>query len=100
MTLENLTVSAVQLLKDLIEIPSFSSEEHLTAARIEAWFTSLQQDIDQRGDLVEHSRPFVGVFFQNTGRCSVGIFGWMKQLKTQACIAISVVARIRSGANV
>ncbi|MDB2494053.1 M20 family metallo-hydrolase [Flavobacteriaceae bacterium] len=38
MTLENLTTSAIQLLKDLIEIPSFSSEEHLTAARIEAWF--------------------------------------------------------------
>jgi acetylornithine deacetylase len=40
MTLENLTASAIQLLKDLIEIPSFSSEEHLTAARIEAWFTT------------------------------------------------------------
>ena len=38
MTLENLTTSAIELLKDLIEIPSFSSEEHLTAARIEAWF--------------------------------------------------------------
>jgi acetylornithine deacetylase len=39
MTKENLTTSAIQLLKDLIEIPSFSSEEHLTAARIEQWFT-------------------------------------------------------------
>ena len=38
MTLENLTTSAIQLLKDLIEIPSFSSEEDLTAARIEQWF--------------------------------------------------------------
>jgi acetylornithine deacetylase len=38
MTIENLTVSAIQLLKDLIEIPSFSSEEHLTAKRIENWF--------------------------------------------------------------
>ena len=38
MTLENLTASAIQLLKDLIEIPSFSSEEDLTAARIERWF--------------------------------------------------------------
>ena len=38
MTLENLTASAIQLLKDLIEIPSFSSEEDLTAARIEGWF--------------------------------------------------------------
>ena len=36
MTKENLTTSAIQLLKDLIETPSFSSEEHLTAARIEA----------------------------------------------------------------
>ena len=40
MTLENLTASAIQLLKDLIEIPSFSSEEQLTAARIEAWFAT------------------------------------------------------------
>ena len=40
MTLENLTTSAIELLKDLIEIPSFSSEEQLTAARIEAWFTN------------------------------------------------------------
>ena len=40
MTLENLTADAIQLLKDLIEIPSFSSEEQLTAERIEAWFTS------------------------------------------------------------
>jgi acetylornithine deacetylase len=39
MTKENLTTSAIQLLKDLIGIPSFSSEEHLTAARIEQWFT-------------------------------------------------------------
>ena len=38
MTLDNLTTSAIQLLKDLIEIPSFSSEEDLTAARIEQWF--------------------------------------------------------------
>lgn len=40
MTLDNLTTSAIQLLKDLIEIPSFSSDEYLTAARIEAWFTN------------------------------------------------------------
>ena len=38
MSLDNLTASAIQLLKDLIEIPSFSSEEELTAARIESWF--------------------------------------------------------------
>ena len=38
MTLDNLTASAIQLLKDLIEIPSFSSEEDLTASRIEQWF--------------------------------------------------------------
>ncbi|MBT7851121.1 MAG: M20 family metallo-hydrolase [Formosa sp.] len=42
MTLDNLTASAIQLLKDLIEIPSFSSEEDLTAARIEQWFTEHQ----------------------------------------------------------
>jgi acetylornithine deacetylase len=45
MTLDNLTPSAIQLLKDLIEIPSFSSEEDLTAARIEQWF-------------IEHEIPF------------------------------------------
>jgi len=45
MTLDNLTASAIQLLKDLIEIPSFSSEEDLTAARIEQWF-------------IEHEIPF------------------------------------------
>mgnify|MGYP000915874084 CR=1 FL=1 len=40
MTLENLTISAIQLLKDLIEIPSFSSEEDQTALQIEQWFKS------------------------------------------------------------
>ena len=45
MTLDNLTASAIQLLIDLIEIPSFSSEEDLTAARIEQWF-------------IEHEIPF------------------------------------------
>ena len=38
MNLENLSEAAIQLLKDLIEIPSFSSEEHHTAKRIEEWF--------------------------------------------------------------
>ena len=38
MNLENLSAAAIQLLKDLIEIPSFSSEEQHTAKRIEAWF--------------------------------------------------------------
>jgi len=38
MNLKNLSAAAIQLLKDLIEIPSFSSEEQHTAKRIEAWF--------------------------------------------------------------
>ena len=38
MNLENLSEAAIQLLKDLIEIPSFSSEEQHTAKRIEEWF--------------------------------------------------------------
>ncbi|GIZ08663.1 M20 family metallo-hydrolase [Flavobacterium sp. UMI-01] len=35
---ETLTQEAIQLLKDLIETPSFSSEEQQTAALIEQWF--------------------------------------------------------------
>lgn len=35
-----LTSQAIAMLKDLIEIPSFSSEEDKTAARIEEWFKS------------------------------------------------------------
>jgi acetylornithine deacetylase len=38
MNLENLSAAALQLLKDLIEIPSLSSEEQQTAKRIEVWF--------------------------------------------------------------
>ena len=38
MNLENLSAAAIQLLKDLIEIPSLSSEEQQTAKCIEAWF--------------------------------------------------------------
>ena len=47
MTKENLSTSAIQLLKDLIEIPSFSSEEHLTAARIEQWFTDYKMPFER-----------------------------------------------------
>ncbi|RZJ64540.1 MAG: M20/M25/M40 family metallo-hydrolase [Flavobacterium sp.] len=39
-TIDQLTREALQLLKDLIEIPSFSSQEEQTAARIETWFTT------------------------------------------------------------
>ncbi|MBT8324394.1 MAG: M20/M25/M40 family metallo-hydrolase, partial [Winogradskyella sp.] len=39
MNKEQLITQAIQLLKDLIEIPSFSSEEDKTASRIEQWFT-------------------------------------------------------------
>ncbi|MCL4163087.1 UNVERIFIED_CONTAM: hypothetical protein GTU68_043387 [Idotea baltica] len=38
MTIELLTQKAIELLKSLIETPSFSSEEEQTAALIEAWF--------------------------------------------------------------
>ncbi len=37
---KKLTERAINLLKELISIPSFSSEEHKTATVIEAWFTS------------------------------------------------------------
>ena len=40
MTLENLTKAAIDLLKDLIETPSFSGEEEETAMRIIEWFTT------------------------------------------------------------
>lgn len=38
MTIENLTIKAIDLLKSLIETQSFSSEEEQTASLIEAWF--------------------------------------------------------------
>lgn len=38
MNQHKLTSQAIALLKDLIEIPSFSSEEDKTAARLEEWF--------------------------------------------------------------
>ena len=40
MKIDSLTQSAIELLKDLIEIPSFSSEENHTAHRLEQWFQS------------------------------------------------------------
>jgi acetylornithine deacetylase len=42
MTIENLTKKAIDLLKSLIETPSFSSEEEQTAVLIEAWFHEFQ----------------------------------------------------------
>ncbi|NUY82536.1 M20 family metallo-hydrolase [Flavobacterium sp. MAH-1] len=36
--IQKLTIEAIDLLKDLIGLPSFSSEEDKTAARIENWF--------------------------------------------------------------
>lgn len=39
--MDNLTNKAIELLKKLIEIPSFSSEEDQTAAMIEKWFKEL-----------------------------------------------------------
>ena len=37
-SIENITIEAIELLKKLIETPSFSSEEENTALLIEAWF--------------------------------------------------------------
>lgn len=42
MNIENLTSEAIQLLKSLIETPSFSSEEDQTALLIEAWFQKFE----------------------------------------------------------
>src|SRR6056300_903196 len=42
MEIKKLTEDAIQLLKDLIETPSFSSEEENTALLIEDWFTKNQ----------------------------------------------------------
>lgn len=39
-TIENITKEAIELLKKLIQTPSFSSEEEGTALLIEAWFTN------------------------------------------------------------
>ena len=38
-SIERITIEAIELLKKLIETPSFSSEEHQTALLIESWFT-------------------------------------------------------------
>ena len=38
-SIENITIEAIELLKKLIQTPSFSSEEDKTALLIEAWFT-------------------------------------------------------------
>ncbi len=38
MTQQELTISAIELLKNLIATPSYSSEEHKTAGHIEDWF--------------------------------------------------------------
>lgn len=42
MTIETLTIRAVDLLKKLIETPSFSTKEEKTALLIEEWFTSFK----------------------------------------------------------
>jgi acetylornithine deacetylase len=44
MNIENLTKEAIQLLKNLIETPSFSSEEDQTALLIEEWFKNYKID--------------------------------------------------------
>jgi acetylornithine deacetylase len=44
MTLQELTNDAILLLKQLIETPSFSSEEDRTASHIEAWFQGYEID--------------------------------------------------------
>ena len=44
MSIEKLTIDAIALLKNLIETPSFSSEENETALLIEDWFLKYQID--------------------------------------------------------
>ena len=44
MSIEKLTIDAIALLKNLIETPSFSSEENETALLIEDWFQKYQID--------------------------------------------------------
>ena len=46
MAIQELTNDAIALLKQLIETPSFSSEEDQTASHIEAWFKRF--DIDHK----------------------------------------------------
>tara|TARA_R110002020_G_scaffold113688_1_gene261576 strand:+ start:68805 stop:69872 length:1068 start_codon:yes stop_codon:yes gene_type:complete len=53
---QELTKKAIQLLKDLIAIPSFSSEEDKTADRISAWFNDLG---------IEHKRERNNVYAFN-----------------------------------
>ena len=50
--IEELTASAIELLRDLIEIPSFSGQEHDTARRIAAWLEGEGIEVQQRGNNV------------------------------------------------
>ena len=62
---KELTQEAIKLLKDLISIQSFSSEENETAARLEQWFT-------------DHEIPFFG----QTTMCMHSIVFMMKRSLT------------------
>ena len=50
--IEELTARAIDLLRDLIEIPSFSGQEQDTARRIAAWLERAGIEVQQRGNNV------------------------------------------------
>ncbi len=50
--IEELTASAIKLLRDLIEIPSFSGQEHDTARRIASWLEGEGIAVQRRGNNV------------------------------------------------
>jgi acetylornithine deacetylase len=50
--IEELTARAIDLLRDLIEIPSFSGQEHDTARRIAAWLNREGIEVQQHGNNV------------------------------------------------
>lgn len=50
--IEELTASAIELLRDLIEIPSFSGQEQDTARRIAAWLEGEGIEVQRRGNNV------------------------------------------------
>jgi len=50
--IEELTASAIELLRDLIEIPSFSGQEHDTARRIASWLEGEGIAVQRRGNNV------------------------------------------------
>ena len=48
--MNDLTKAAIDLLKDLIEIPSFSKQEHKSGDRIEKWFDTYGIPFERYGN--------------------------------------------------